>query len=431
MLNSLYILLSGDDTSTGGGGGGGARPTASVSGLDFLINGQPDDYRGYTGFRLQELIAKGERGWVSDYIGWVQSMAANSIRWFCRWNNTGYCPEVDPMFFEHFRDTLELLGTFGMFGHPVLTCDQVPGSSVLTTDEKLDKSARLMTEIARELGNVLPLETENEPFKNGMKGRRWPKEWFAGFVSCRGTWNLSSNVDPQEENGTWLSCATIHPGGDREWVSEGGRVCQETMREHLGQFPAPHIPTIVGEPVRIAEEGRTPSQFADHAWNCRNMGRGSLVHGGFHSLGPQTSHHASDLQNCKIPTGDALKCCEAVRDVWKSPLWIKHSASQGTYTRAAVAGPTEGVPGHVPGVGDTTVFPQTDAECPISHWDRWIDAAGVQYEDPRGATRTYFMRMGDGTAIGGPLDGGPQCAPAPRQGYVLTGRDGPIWVLKR
>lgn len=432
-------------SSSGGGGGGGNgiyKGNPSVRGLDFYLGDEQDDYRGYTAFRLQELIAKGEHGWAGDYAGWCfEEMLATSLRWFCRWHNTGYCPETDPNFYDNFGKTLELCKKFGRYGHPVASCDQAPGSGsrVLTTDEKLADSVRRMCDIARQVGNCFPFEKENEPFKNGMKGKLWPTEWFHDLVWCPGTWYLASDVNPNDEIGPWGPCQTIHPGGDREWVSEGGRVCQETMREKLGQYPAPRVPTFVGEPVRIAEEGRTAEQYAAMLWNCRNMGRGGLVHGGFHSLGPQTSHHASDLQNCKIPTGEALRTCQLVRNMWKSPLWIKNSASEGTYTRAAVLGPDDDPMqfGEVPGVGHVRIFPQTDTTCPLTHWDRWIDVGekpgrpGAQYEDPRGAGRTYFMKMGDGRASGGPLDGGSQCNPHARQGYRVVDRDGPIWIMAR
>src|SRR5262245_28435039 len=249
MQAGRYIHFTGSDTSSGGGGGGGGvwpgKP--SVRGLDFYLGETQDDYRGYTGFRLQEYVAKGERGYASAYVDWCfREMRANAIRWFCRWANTGYCPETDPQFYEHFRDTLELCKQYGGYGHPVISCDQVPGSSVLTTDAKLDESALRIIEVCRDVGNAFPLETENEPFKNGQKGKRWPKEWFDGLVACRGTWYVASDVDPQAENGSWLSCVTVHPGGDREWVSEGGHLCMEVMRGRLGNYPAPHIPRIVG-----------------------------------------------------------------------------------------------------------------------------------------------------------------------------------------
>jgi hypothetical protein len=121
-----------------------------------------------------------------------------------------------------------------------------------------------------------------------------------------------------------------------------------------------------------------------------------------------------------------------VRDVWASPLWIYESASEGRYTRAAVREPKDPpVFGEVPGIGHVRVFPQIDSSCPLTHWDRWIDADGVTYEDRRGAGRTYFMVMPDGRAIGGPLDDGPDCRPEPHAGYREEARDGVIWVMRR
>lgn len=422
----------------GGGGGGGAWPgPASVRGNDIFLGSVQDDYRGYTGFRLQELVAKKEMGWASAYVDWCfREMAANAMRWFVRWGNTGYCPETDPDFYDNFGKTLELCKQYGGYGHPVASCDQVPGSSVLTTDEKLADSVRRMCDVARQVGNCFPFEKENEPFKNGLKSRHWPGEWFHDLVWCPGTWNVSSNVNPNDEIGPWGPTQTVHPGGDREWVSEGGHLCYEVMRggaHGLGDYASPQVPCLVGEPVRIAEDGRTAEQYAAHVWNCRNLGRGSCVHGGFWSLSSGTKHHRSDLQNCKAPTAadfpDALRTCEAVRDVWRSPLWAKNSSSQGAYVRAAVA--EKGVPGFVPGVGDTLVFPQTDGECPLTHWDRWIDAQGVEYEDLRGSGRTYFARLPDGTMTGGPLDMARDCRPEARLGYHVAAQDGPIWVMKK
>lgn len=392
-----------DDTDSGGGGGGGAF--AGPLYRDGLNLKTPDGliwkYRCFTGFRAPELWTKGERGWVQDYLGAILQYGGNTVRVFCRWNNTGYSVDRDLHAFEDFMHAAK---NMGVYVHVVISCDQVPGSSVLIPLSDLHRSAQNILDICRRVGNAAPAECSNEDFKNGEVSASFDPAWFRGVVGTRSTWYTAGNGDPQEP-GSWLDVATIHPGGDLEWSWEGPKICVEAQKLGLGAYQAARRPSIIGEPRRIAE-GTTPRQWADHAFHAENFGAGSCVHGGFQSL-PQASHHESDLQNCKMPTsGLALDCIKAVSDVWKSGLIKPFAADLGAYTRASVS--------------PNPPYEQNDNECPIVHWDRYIHD---QDADPRGAGRSYFMRV-DHAMYGGAIDPGSQHRVEPRLGYRLVSQGG-------
>lgn len=406
MLAGRFIQFAGDETSSGGGGGGGTVVPLKVVGLNVKQGSDIWKYHGITAFRAPELYAQGKTAWLDDYFGWAKTLGVNSARVFCLWNNTRYSPITITDYYTKFLRFLEWMKSHGLYVHVVAFCDQVPTSSVLLSEAQQNDHIRIIVDACRTAGNVL-LEVSNEDFKNGHVSARFPPETFAGVLSTRSTWYTHSDEDP-ETPGTWLDWVTVHPGGDPEWAYEGPKILYEAQKGGLGNYPPARRPSLIGEPRRIAE-GTTPRQWADHAFHADNFGAGSLIHGGFHSL-PQATHHESDLQNCKIPTGLALECCEAVRDVWLSGLINLEAAEKGRYLRGQQDG---------------------GGECPIVHKD--ID------DGPDGCGRSYFMEV-DGVMYGGAIDPGPQNYGAVARegwriekqgGYTKDGRGGNVLELHR
>lgn len=406
MSSRRYLVLGGE-TSTGGGGGGGGVFAGPLhrDGLNLKTpDGKIHKYKAFTGFTAPQLWAKGEHQWVQDYIGQILAFGGNTIRVFCRWNNTGYCPESVPNYYDHFEDFMLGAKGMGVYVHVVGSCDQVDGSSVRVPLSQLHDSIQRLCDICRRVGNAGPKEGSNEDGKNGNVSAGFAAEWFRDLVATRSTWYTASNEDP-ETPGTWLNSVTVHVGGGFGWYWEGAKILVEAQKMELGQYPAPKLPSFQGEPPRIGE-GSTPRQHADCAFHSLNFGAGSCVHGGFKSL-PQASHHESDLQNCKMPTsGGALDCIKAVSQVWQSDLVNLDAAANGSYTRASVQ--------------DLPPYKQNDNECPILHWDRFIHDVDA---DPRGAGRSYFMRVGN-RMYGGAIDPGRDWKLEPRLGYRLVGQGG-------
>lgn len=402
----MDLLFNGGSGQSGGGGGGGGVSPLTVQGLNFIQGGAIWKYHAITAFRAPELYAKGEIGWIEEYFDWARNMGVNTARVFCLWNNTRYSPITVTDYYGKFHKFLEWMQSSGLYVHVVIFCDQVPTSSVLLSEAQQNDHIALIINASEDVGNVLA-ECSNEDFKNGQVSARFPPSTFRDVPSTRSTWYTHSDEDP-ETPGTWLDWVTVHPGGDPEWAYEGPKILVEAQKLGLGEYPPARRPSVIGEPRRIAE-GTTPRQWADHAFHADNFGAGSLIHGGFKSL-PQAGHHESDLQNCKVPTGLALECCEAVRDVWLSGLINPQAAELGRYLRGQQDG---------------------GGECPIVHKD---------IEDgPDGCGRSYFMEVG-GRMYGGAIDPGPQNTGAKARdgwrivkqgGYTKDGRGGNILELHR
>ena len=375
--------------------------------------------RGFTAFNAPNLWGKGDRAKVIDYFGQWREKGGNIGRVFARWNNTGYQPDYDQI-----EDMSLTLGAMGMYIEMVGSCDQVPGSNVWIPLPQLHDSIRRLTDVGRRVGNWL-FHCSNEDFQNGRVSAGIDPAWLNGIPSTRSTWYLASDEDPQTP-GPWMDYVAIHPGGGEEFSWEGPKVCMEAQSGGLGAYPPARRPTIITEPIRIAE-GTTPRQWADHAYHAEGFGAGSIVHGGFSSF-PPASHHQSDLQNCTMPgPGLALDCINAVSDVWKSGLIDPSESAIGRYKRAAVR--------------PEPPYEQNDNECPIKHWDKYIDDSdhGNHYIDERGAGRTYFREMPNGQMRGGAIDPGTQWKLETRLGYRVVeqggyardGRGGNILVLER
>lgn len=415
------LFNGGSASSTVGSGGGGSVALPLVRrGLHLgLPNGTVWKCRGFTAFNAPKLWPT-DRQKVIDYFGQWRERGGNCGRVFARWNNTGYQPDYDQI-----EDMSLALGRMGMSLSMVFSCDQVPGSSVLLPLPALHDSCRRLADVGRRVGNWIG-ECSNEDFKNGFVGKTFDPAWFIGIPMTRSTWPLHLDVDPEGDQGPWMDWVTIHPGGDAEWSWEGPKVCYEAQSGGLGRFPAAGRPTLIGEPRRIAE-GTTPRQWADHAYHAEGFGAGSVVHGGFSSF-PPARHHQSDLQNCTFPAaGEARACIEAVSAVWQSGLIDPRESELGRYKRAAVR--------------SEPPYPQSDNECPIVHWDKYIDDRdhGQHYVDERGAGRSYFREMPNGQMRGGAIDPGRDWKLEPRLGYRVVaqggydadGRGGNILILER
>lgn len=433
-MRRYYYLTSGKIalSSIGGGGGGGTwAGTLRRIGLNFVT---PDDRiwkcKGHTGFRGPELAFKGEWGWLDEYFGRWAEMGANCNRDFAgMWDNTGWncyrsrAYDVVNEYWRRYRDR------HGYYFHAVYFCNQRDGGPNKLTDHEQDEHVRLLSDAARDAGNVFG-EIENESTDPDNTGdasliTRYSAADFPGVLMTRTTWPTAAHDDPDPTYGEpWLDWATYHPSRDfPEWPWESAKIAYEAQKGGLGPWPAAHCPAMPGEPIRIAE-GTTPRQWADCVFHCLNLGMGLIVHGGYASFDPR---HQTDLQNCRFPNPGqpGHDCILAIRDVWNSPLILLDAAADGEYRRASVVGPNDGVPGHTVGRPDLDVaYPQNDGECPIVHWDKYIDTDDAHYEDQKGAGRNYWMKMPDGLMIGGPIDPGSDWTLEPRLGYRVVARGG-------
>jgi hypothetical protein len=419
-----YLYLGGQPSSGGGGGGGGAfAGPLHVDGLNFKApDGSIVKVKGHTGFRSIEYFAKGEIGRLDDYFGAWAEQGANFNRDFCIWDNTGFNLARHP----NGRDVLEgYLNYRKKWGYEHITffCNQRQGGPNLLTQPEQDTYVDWASEIAVRVGNAIG-EIENETLdadnggNNGAFTRRFRPEQFHGLLMTRSTWDTGSgdNPDPQQP-GSWMDWVCFHATRDNpEFAWESGKVGFEAQKGGLGPWPAAGRPAVDTEGIRIAE-GTSPEDYADKVFHGHNLCAGSHVHGGFSSF---DGNHQTDLQNCVFPKSGqpGFDHCQAVGRVWRSPLLIENAASDGRFVRAAVH--------------DKFPFQQNDNECPIVHWDRFIDGDGHHYEDPRGAGRTYFMVMPDGRAIGGAAARAHAHQVEPRLNYSIVGQDaGSIVVAKR
>lgn len=434
-MNHSYFFTTRSRSSSGGGGGGGVF--LGPLHRDDLNMKTPDGKiwkcKGHTGFRGPELAFKGEWGWLDDYFGSWSAMGANCNRDFAgMWDNTGWncyrsrAYDVVNEYWKRYRDM------FGYYFHAVYFCNQRDGGPNKLSVGEQDEHVHLLSEAARDAGNVFG-EIENESTDGDNTGdaslvTRYSPADFPGVLMTRTTWGTAATDDPDPTYGVpWMDWVTFHPSRDfPEWPWESAKISMEAQKGGLGPWPPAHRPSMPGEPIRIAE-GTTPRQWADCTFHCLNFGMGLIVHGGFKSL-PQASHHESDLQNCKFPESGSLahNCILAVRDVWNSPLILAHAAADGQYRRGAVR--NRPVPGHTVGRPELEwAFPQNDDECPIVHWDKYIDYhedVDAEYEDQKGAGRTYWMELPDGLMVGGPIDPGRDWALEPRLDYHVVARGG-------
>jgi hypothetical protein len=402
-----------------GGGGvstGGYEPL-HLDGLNVKTeDGHIRKYRAMTGFRFPERFGLGEHGLLDEFLGRAAEYGVNCIRWFCVWNNTGFGPVHTRNYYETIEGAMEYSRDAGFYVHLTALCDMKPSNPKVYMPYDGGgltqmSHVRILTEIARRVGNVLPFEISNEDTDgdSGQTAGWFPKELFHDLIATRSTWMGDENPwlpdqdgNPSEE----LTAESVHlPRGPEFMVK--GKILFECQRQGLGQYPPMGVWTVSGEPQRIAE-GTTPRQHADDHAVCELFGGGGLIHGGFSSL-PTAHGHETDLQNCVAPERGSLgdQCCNAVRDVWQAELIHPNAAAYGRYTRG-------GLP-----------------DCPIRHVDRT--------EDPEhGCVRTYAMEL-DGVMYCVPVDPGPAWKPEPvngwhlheQGGYVEDGKGGNVLVLVR
>lgn len=379
------------------GGGASAPPPSTLTrlrrdGLNIVDGAGIWKYRGLTGFRAPELFLFGERGWLEDYYGAARELGVTALRVFSVWNNTKYGPvRYGGAYYDQYPRWLEHLHSFGLRAHIVGECDQKPSNpDVYFSLDQGKEHHRRLREFVELLGGLDLYEISNEDTDgdSGQRAQHYPASLFAGMLTTRSTW--AGDEDPQKP-GTWLDWSTYHtPRVPNFPIKE--RVLQEIQQESLGNYPAPHIPAISGEPIRIAE-GTSARDHADAASVAELYGAGRCLHGGFSSF---DGNHQSDLQNCRMPgPGLALDCMLAVSWVWKSGVFDLRTPANGRFVRGQQNG---------------------QGECPIVHRDK--------ADDPqRGAERSYFHEL-DGVMYGLAVQPGPQWQLETREGWRLANRGG-------
>lgn len=367
--------------------------------MDFRNDDGIWKYRGITGFDAVRLNALGSQGMLDDYYGEAGSLRYNCSREFLMWNNTGYSPLSDNNYYGNLEAHWVRQQERGFYVHAVLFCDQVGGSRVLLSNGAQDDHVRRCVEIARRVGTVI-LEVNNEDFKNGQISARFPADGFSGVMTTRSTWE-DNGQDPQTP-GTWLDWATFHTPRTADFPVKS-KVLHEMQVQGLDKYPPARLPSVSGEPRRIAE-GTTPDQHRDDAFIAEMFGAGSCCHGGWKG----DASHQSWLQSCIWPgPGPALDCIRARADVWNNPTVSipDYAAGTGSYVRGQENG---------------------GGECPIEHRDRDLNT-GVYVN---GAVRSYFMVNG-GQCVGIAAMPGPEWKLVTRLGWRTYAVDGNRMLLVR
>lgn len=391
----------------GGGGGGGSF--AGELHLDGHHLKTPDNQiwkcQMVTAFSAFDDWLKGNRDKLARYAAWTRSINCNGWRVFLVWHNLRLKPEND-RYYEELRAFLAWCREQGLYIHLVILCDQVDGSAVrMSKGQQIDHLTKVLV-IAKEAKNVLT-EDFNEHEKNDADHvcGILVASAYDGLMGTRSWWGENRHWN---HAGSLLHWTTGHTDRGREWARQFIQAL-DVMRRGYGlpdgtEVPPTHLPHILGEPRRIAE-GSTPRQHADYHAGAKLFGTGGCLHGGFHTI---DARHESDLQFCVVPTGDALACCNAVRDMHAAKIWPGNTPD-GNYLRG--------------GVDDMNNDNKPD--CPIYHRDRYFGGSPIRpaYEEPEGAARTFFIEMG-GMYYGLAVDPGPDWRLKVRPGFKLVARGG-------
>jgi hypothetical protein len=300
-----------------------------------------------------------DRLFDEPFAQWARALGANALRVFGMWNVTGFDPRQFSSYYDMLDYGCDWLADNGLRLHFVAFTDQVPGSSVLMSGDEQNAHAQKCAEVLRRHDNVL-LEVCNEDWKNGGISGRFPREWFAGVLTTRSSWE---DGNTPEEAGSVLDFTTEHtPRGDG-WQRKSKNLL-ETSRQGLGAYPPTNKPAIGGEPERL--QNATPRQYADYMAVAELFGSGACLHG-----------DGATLQRCRIPDDRSMP--NAVAALWADSA-PPELAGAGDYTRG--------------GLGS----------CPLVHRDRYDDDG--REVDASGALRTFAMLAG-GRATAVVVDPGP------------------------
>lgn len=312
-----------------------------IDGLNFV---QMSDrrivkVRGLTAFTALEDWLNGRQKKLEAYARFTRAMQRNLWRVFLMWHRTGFTPRDYANFYVGLDELARWTKSQGIYLMATEFTDQVEnrpkpgeiGASVLMSPTDRDIHHRRTIDVLRNHATVLD-ELNNEDFNNGNIASAFASHTFAGVPSTRSSW---PDGQSPETPGPILNFTSEHtPRGDE--FERKSKNMLETARLGFGSapgvdppwtFPASRRPAIGGEPQRIAE-GTTPRAHADYHAIAELFSAGAILHGGDPVVG-----QGSSLQRCIAPEGgDALACCEAVRDVIASQAIPLNAAADGEYS---------------------------------------------------------------------------------------------------
>lgn len=268
-------------------------------------------YRAVTAFTLLQDAINGNP--QPEFLSWVRSLGANTVRVFGMWSVTQFDPRSTPDYYDALPALADELSDLGLRLHFVAFTDQVPGSSVLMSPAEQDEHLSLVQEVVAGHDNVL-LEYVNEDWKNGGISHR-----FQGFNVAPTTRSSWEDGNTPLEAGSVLDFTTEHTPRGAEWERKSKNLL-ETSRQGIGDFPPTNKPAIAGEPERL--QNATPRQYADYIAVAELFASGACLHG-----------DGDTLQRCRIPADDSV--ARAVAAVWADPPPADLAAT-GTYTRGGL-----------------------------------------------------------------------------------------------
>jgi hypothetical protein len=136
----------------------------TTSGVNFLDQGKPWKYRAVTAFTLLQDALQGND--QDEFLSHVHEWGANTVRVFGMWSVTGFDPRWIAPYYDMLDWLCDQLAHQGLRLHFVAFTDQVPGSSVLMSEEEQADHVQRVANVLSWHDNAL-LELVNEDWKNG------------------------------------------------------------------------------------------------------------------------------------------------------------------------------------------------------------------------------------------------------------------------
>ena len=304
----------------------GGSPSATLEPLwiqgRHFVTANPQDFQGYTiykgfhitAFRSLELYLQGKFDQLAVWHKWLRSLGITGQRVFAH-HNPGH-DKFDPRDYDHYYDRLfeyfQWMVTEGFRVHFTALLGAVPGFDPFLTYEDQQEHLSLCSSVlsaATTDGRYHLLEYVNEGEDNGEADYVFRFLHEAPNLCARTRYWYFNDVEAAAQ----LDWTTLHP----ERKDPDNVVRQMRGLNELTQ--ASGKPIIAGEPEQV--ERMRADQQAPYTALALMFGEAMTLHGAWESL-----------QQCKIPTGEALKGCELAAKLVASNI-VPAEASDWAYTR--------------------------------------------------------------------------------------------------